>query len=170
MLAFRRMVKLKRAYEPASRGDGYRVLVERLWPRGIRKEALALDDWRKEVAPSGELRKWFGHDPERWSEFKLRYLKELKEPAAAEQLRALAELAAGRTLTLVFSSHDAEHNNAVVLKGEIERLARRRSGRRTNQDRGPRSRRPAGDLRRVGAVTPSPAELAAGARRRAGRP
>ena len=121
------MVKLKRAYEPASRGDGYRVLVERLWPRGIRKEALPLDEWRKEVAPSGDLRKWFSHDPERWSEFTLRYLKELKEPAAAEQLRALADRAADRTLTLVFSSHDSEHNNAVVLKAEIERLARRRA-------------------------------------------
>ena len=121
------MVKLKRAYEPASRGDGYRVLVERLWPRGIRKEALPLDEWRKEVAPSGDLRKWFSHDPERWSEFKLRYLKELKDPAAAEQLRALADRAADRTLTLVFSSHDAEHNNAVVLKSEIQRLARRRA-------------------------------------------
>jgi uncharacterized protein YeaO (DUF488 family) len=122
------MVKLKRAYEAAARGDGYRVLVERLWPRGIRKEALALDEWRKEVAPSGELRKWFNHDPERWSEFKLRYLKELKETAALEQLRALADRAAGGTLTLIFSSHDAEHNNAVVLKGQIERRARRRSG------------------------------------------
>jgi len=122
------MVKLKRAYEAASRGDGYRVLVERLWPRGIRKEALALDEWRKEVAPSGELRKWFNHDPERWSEFKLRYLKELKETAALERLRALADRAAGGTLTLVFSSHDTEHNNAVVLKDQIERLARRRSG------------------------------------------
>jgi uncharacterized protein YeaO (DUF488 family) len=91
------MVKLKRAYEPASRGDGYRVLVERLWPRGIRKDELALDEWRKEVAPSGELRKWFNHDPKRWREFKLRYLKELKETAAAEQLRALGELAAART-------------------------------------------------------------------------
>jgi uncharacterized protein YeaO (DUF488 family) len=123
------MVKLKRAYEPAARGDGYRVLVERLWPRGIRKEALALDEWRKEVAPSGALRKWFHHDPERWAEFKLRYLKELKETAASEQLRALAERAAGRTLTLIFSSHDAEHNNAVVLKGQIERLAGRRAPR-----------------------------------------
>ena len=120
------MVKLKRAYEAASRGDGYRVLVERLWPRGIRKEALVLDEWRKEVAPSGELRKWFNHDPERWGEFKLRYLKELKETAASEQLQALAARAASRTLTLVFSSHDTEHNNAVVLKGEIERLVRRR--------------------------------------------
>jgi len=128
MLAFSSMVKLKRAYEPASRADGYRVLVERLWPRGIRKEELALDEWRKEVAPSGELRKWFGHDPGRWREFKVRYLKELKETAASEQLRALSDRAAARTLTLVFSSHDAEHNNAVVLKGQIERLVRRRAG------------------------------------------
>ena len=119
------MVKLKRAYEAASRGDGHRVLVERLWPRGIRKEALALDEWRKEVAPSGELRKWFNHDPKRWSEFKLRYLKELKATAASEQLHALANRAAGGTLTLVFSSHDTEHNNAVVLRGLIERLAPR---------------------------------------------
>ena len=123
------MVKLKRAYEAASRGDGYRVLVERLWPRGIRKEALTLDEWSKEVAPSGELRKWFNHDPKRWGEFKLRYLKELKETAASEQLHALANRAAAGTLTLVFSSHDTEHNNAVVLKGQIERLARRRSPR-----------------------------------------
>jgi len=124
------MVKLKRAYEPASRGDGYRVLVERLWPRGIRKEALPLDEWRKEIAPSGELRQWFSHDPARWREFKLRYLKELKEAAAAEQLRALADRAADGTLTLVFSSHDTEHNNAVVLKEQIERRARRRAGER----------------------------------------
>jgi uncharacterized protein YeaO (DUF488 family) len=121
------MVKLKRAYEPASRGDGARVLVERLWPRGIRKEALALDEWCEEIAPSTELRKWFSHDPKRWSEFKLRYREELKEAAASERLRALADLSVSRTLTLVFSSHDTEHNNAVVLKAEIERLARRRS-------------------------------------------
>lgn len=128
------MVKLKRAYEPASRGDGYRVLVERLWPRGIRKEALPLDEWRKEIAPSGELRQWFSHDPARWREFKLRYLKELKEATAAEQLRALADRAADGTLTLVFSSHDTEHNNAVVLKEQIERRARRRAGERKIKD------------------------------------
>ena len=103
------------------------MLVERLWPRGVSKERAELDLWLKDVAPSPELRKWFNHDPERWSEFKLRYLKELKQPGAAEQLRALADRAADRTLTLIFSSHDGEHNNAVVLKGEIERLARRRA-------------------------------------------
>jgi uncharacterized protein YeaO (DUF488 family) len=118
------VVKLKRAYEPPSRGDGYRVLVERLWPRGIKKQDLVLDEWRKEVAPSGELRKWFGHDPARWREFKLRYRDELKVSEASAALRALAERATGRTLTLVFSSHDTEHNNAIVLKEHIERLAR----------------------------------------------
>lgn len=136
------MVKLKRVYEPKSRGDGYRVLVERLWPRGIRKQELALNEWRKEVAPSGELRKWFGHDPTRWSEFKLRYLQELKASGPSEQLRALADRAAERTLTLIFSSHDTEHNNAVVLKGQIERLARapKRARRRTGPVRSPVAR------------------------------
>ena len=119
------MFKLKRAYEPAARGDGYRVLVDRLWPRGIRKTDLALDAWLKEVAPSPELRKWFGHDPKRWPEFKRRYLEELKADPASRQLQELAERAAGSTVTLVFSSHDAEHNNAVVLKNELERLVRR---------------------------------------------
>ena len=119
------MVKLKRVYDPASRGDGYRVLVERLWPRGIRKQDLPLDVWEKEVAPSHELRKWFGHDPERWSQFKQRYRKELKQGPALERLRELAERTTDRTLTLVFSSHDTEHNNAVVLKEELERIAHR---------------------------------------------
>ena len=117
-------MKLKRAYEPPSRADGERVLVERLWPRGIRKEALELDEWAKEIAPSAALRKWFGHDPERWSEFKRRYRAELKRKAASERLHQLAERAAAGTLTLVFSTHDAEHNNAVVLRDEIRRLAR----------------------------------------------
>ena len=119
------MVKLKRAYDPISRNDGYRVLVERLWPRGIRKEDLPLGAWEKDVAPSTELRKWFGHDPDRWSEFKRRYRKELKEGLAAERLRELAERAIHHTVTLVFSSHDSEHNNAVVLKDELERIGHR---------------------------------------------
>lgn len=118
------MVKLKRAYEPPSRGDGYRVLVERLWPRGIRKEALVLDEWAKEIAPSTELRKWFSHDPERWAEFRRRYHDELKRKPQSALLRELAERAASGSLTLIFSSHDVEHNNAVVLRDEIERLVR----------------------------------------------
>jgi uncharacterized protein YeaO (DUF488 family) len=121
------MLKLKRVYDPASRVDGYRVLVERLWPRGIRKGDLPLDEWAKEVAPSQELRKWFSHDPERWAEFKQRYREELRQGAARERLRELAQRATERNMTLIFSSHDTEHNNAVVLKEELERLARRRS-------------------------------------------
>ena len=119
------MIKLKRAYEPSSRSDGYRVLVERLWPRGIRKEDLTLDRWEKDIAPSHELRKWFAHDPAKWSEFKQRYRHELKDRSLAERLHELAARAADGTVTLVFSSHDTEHNNAVVLKEELERLAQR---------------------------------------------
>jgi uncharacterized protein YeaO (DUF488 family) len=121
------MINLKRAYDPATRSDGYRVLVERLWPRGIRKEALPLDAWDKELAPSSELRKWFGHDPARWTEFKRRYRSELARGLAASHLQALAERSAKGRVTLVFSSRDAEHNNAVVLRDEVEhRRGRRR--------------------------------------------
>ena len=119
------MIKLKRAYEAASRNDGYRVLVERLWPRGIRKQDLPLARWEKDIAPSHELRKWFAHDPAKWSEFKQRYRHELRERSPAGRLRELAARAADGTLTLVFSSHDTEHNNAVVLKEELERKAHR---------------------------------------------
>ncbi len=117
------MVKLKRAYDPPARGDGWRVLVERLWPRGVRKQALALDAWEKDLAPSHALRKWFAHDPARWAEFQRRYRRELAEPPARDRLRALVELAATRTVTLVFAARDVEHNNAVALRAEIERRA-----------------------------------------------
>jgi uncharacterized protein YeaO (DUF488 family) len=113
------LVKLKRAREPASRADGYRVLVERLWPRGVRKQDLPLDAWSKEVAPSTELRKWFAHDPARWTEFERRYRRELRAGAAAAGLRELGERAAHGNVTLVFSTRDAEHNNAVVLRDLI---------------------------------------------------
>lgn len=117
------MVKLKRAYEHPSRSDGHRVLVERLWPRGVRKQDLDVDEWDKAVAPSTELRKWFAHDPKRWSEFKRRYRQELKQADAQAELRELARRAAGGNLTLVFSSRDTEHNNAVVLKELLERMS-----------------------------------------------
>jgi uncharacterized protein YeaO (DUF488 family) len=117
------MVKLKRVRDPAARSDGYRVLVERLWPRGVRKADLPMADWAKEVAPSTELRKWFAHDPERWAEFQKRYRRELGRGAAAKRLDELVERAAHGTVTLLFSTHDAEHNNAVVLKDAIERRA-----------------------------------------------
>jgi uncharacterized protein YeaO (DUF488 family) len=114
------MLKLKRASEPATRSDGFRVLVDRLWPRGIRKQALALDEWDRQLAPSDGLRKWFGHDPERWNEFRRRYRRELKRKPASESVRRLAERAERETVTLLFSSRDSEHNNAVALREAIE--------------------------------------------------
>ncbi len=112
------MILLKRVYDHASPRDGRRFLVERLWPRGIRKSALPLDGWPKDVAPSTELRKWFSHDPGKWNEFQRRYHAELQEKP--QLWRPLLEAARKGTITLVFSSHDAEHNNAVVLKEFLE--------------------------------------------------
>lgn len=107
-------LKLKRAYEPASRSDGMRVLIDRLWPRGVKKEEAKIDEWMKDIAPSTTLRKWFGHDPARWPEFQRRYEAEVKKHP--EQLERLRELAREGPLTLVFSAHDEEHNDAVVLR------------------------------------------------------
>lgn len=107
------MIKLKRIYDAPSADDGYRVLVDRLWPRGIKKENAHIDLWLKDVAPSNEIRKWFGHDPSKWEEFKQRYAKEIDADALA-QLRQLA--VENPTLTLLFAAKDEEHNNAVVLK------------------------------------------------------
>ncbi len=107
-------LKLKRAYEPPARGDGTRILIDRLWPRGLKKDGAALDHWFKEIAPSPELRKWFGHDPERWSEFRRRYARELGAPA--EQLETIRALARRGTVTLVYAAHDEEHNHALVLR------------------------------------------------------
>lgn len=107
-------IKLKRAYEPASAQDGTRVLIDRLWPRGVSKDAAALDLWLKELAPSTGLRKWFGHDPARWAEFQVRYAQEVHEhPQLLAQLRDLASK--GR-ITLVFSARDEVHNDAIVLR------------------------------------------------------
>jgi uncharacterized protein YeaO (DUF488 family) len=106
-------IAIKRVYEAPSPDDGQRVLVDRLWPRGVSKEDAKLTEWVKTVAPSDELRKWFGHDPEKWSEFQKRYRAELKD--RGEALRELRELAAKGKLTLLFGAHDEAHNNAVVL-------------------------------------------------------
>ena len=107
-------VRLKRAYEEPSSEDGTRVLVDRLWPRGVRKTSAAIDRWIKDVAPSTELRKWFGHDPIRWDEFRRRYQAELAHrPEELDELRALAKK--GR-LTLVYAARDEFHNEAVVLR------------------------------------------------------
>jgi uncharacterized protein YeaO (DUF488 family) len=111
-------IRTKRVYDSPARTDGYRVLVDRLWPRGIGKEEAALDEWRKDLAPSDELRKWFGHDLERWSEFEQRYNSELdaKKDAVAEMIARSRK----RTITLLYAAKDVEHNNAVVLKAFIE--------------------------------------------------
>lgn len=110
--------ELKRVYEPAARTDGQRFLVERLWPRGVKKEALLLTGWCKEVAPSNDLRKWFHHEPAKWEEFQRRYRAELE--AKPETWQPLLEAAKAGGVTLLFSSHDTAHNNAVVLKAWLE--------------------------------------------------
>ncbi len=112
-------VRIKRAYEPASSADGTRVLVDRLWPRGLKKSDAHIAQWLKEIAPSNELRKWFGHDPARWDEFRRRYESELS--GKRELLDELRDLARRGPLTLVYSAHDETHNQAVVLR---ERLLR----------------------------------------------
>ena len=106
-------VQLKRAYESPAASDGYRVLIDRLWPRGVRREETRLDEWARGLAPSGELRRWFGHDPERFGEFRRRYTEELA--AQEEKLRELRRRARQGTLTLVYGARDTEHNDAVVL-------------------------------------------------------
>jgi uncharacterized protein YeaO (DUF488 family) len=113
------MLQLKRAYDPPSVDDGYRVLVDRLWPRGLKREAAHIDLWLKDIAPSDELRHWFGHDPGRWTEFQARYSKELD---AQETLcrELLARSHQGR-VTLLYAAKDAQHNNAAVLKSYLEK-------------------------------------------------
>lgn len=107
-------LKLKRAYEPAAPEDGERYLVDRLWPRGVKKDALFLAGWLKEVAPSNALRRWFGHDPARWTEFRRRYREELKSHEAT--LKPLRDALKRGTVTLVYSARDEAHNQAVVLR------------------------------------------------------
>ena len=113
------MVHIKRAYEPARSADGQRILIDRLWPRGLRKDKAHFDEWLKAIAPSDQLRKWFGHDPRRWEEFRQRYRRELDTPAAQELLEGLARRAGHGTVTLIYSAHDEFHNDAVVLAEEL---------------------------------------------------
>lgn len=117
-------LNIKRAYDAPSADDGTRILVDRLWPRGLAKAKAKIAEWDKDLAPSTELRKWFGHDPDRWPQFRRRYQAELKPQRP--RLQELATRAAKTRLTLLFGAKDAEHNNAVVLREEIERLMRRR--------------------------------------------
>jgi uncharacterized protein YeaO (DUF488 family) len=119
------MIALKRAYDPVSRADGTRILVERLWPRGISKARLRVDDWLKDAGPSTELRKWFGHDPGKWDQFRRRYFRELRTRPEAWQ--PIVSASRRGKVTLVYSSHDAEHNNAVALQQYLRARARRTS-------------------------------------------
>ena len=111
-------IDLKRAYDPPAKSDGCRILVDRIWPRGIAKDDLQVDAWLKDLAPSTGLRKWFGHDPKKWDEFKRRYARELEQRSDA--LEQLVEKARAGHVTLVFGAKDTEHNNAVALKEHLD--------------------------------------------------
>ena len=115
-------IRLKRAYEPAAASDGYRILIDRIWPRGVARKDARLDEWARELAPSAELRRWFGHDPARFEEFRRRYVEELA--AQEEKLRELRRRAREGTLTLVYGARDTEHNDALVLAELLRRGSR----------------------------------------------
>jgi uncharacterized protein YeaO (DUF488 family) len=117
-------LRVKRIYEEPEEADGERILVDRIWPRGLSKEKVRLSEWRKDLAPSGELRKWFGHDPERWEEFVRRYRAELEEGGKLEELRELGRLAEEENVTLLFAAKDTEHNNARALAEFLNQLGR----------------------------------------------
>ena len=112
-------ISLKRAYDPPSRPDGCRILVERLWPRGLSKHVAKIDLWPKDAAPSTELRRWFNHDPDKWAEFKRRYFKELRD--RRESLEQILERVRSGRVTFVFASRETRFNNAVALKEHVER-------------------------------------------------
>lgn len=118
------MIKIKRVYEAQDKSDGYRVLVDRLWPRGMKKVDLIFDEWPKEICPSSELRKNFGHDPSKFSEFKKDYKKELKSEEAQKEIEYLSKLSSKRNVTLLYAAHDEKINHAVVLKEVIEHKSR----------------------------------------------
>ncbi len=113
------MIRTKRAYEPPSKEDGFRILVDRLWPRGMSKESAQIDLWLKDVAPSDSLRKWFSHDPEKWPGFKERYHKELEKKSIIRTIRSLEEEKGA--ITLLYSAKDTKHNNAVFLQEYLQR-------------------------------------------------
>jgi uncharacterized protein YeaO (DUF488 family) len=122
-------VAIKRVYEPASRGDGARVLVDRLWPRGLTKDRAAVDEWLRDLAPTNELRHWFHARPQQWESFRKKYLKELSQPEPDDALRRLYELAHKRKrLTLLFASKNEEHNNALVLKELLDGMRKPPTG------------------------------------------
>lgn len=113
-------IRVKRIYEPADPDDGFRVLVDRLWPRGISRNEASVDLWLKDLAPSDELRKWFGHTGSRWDEFKKRYEKELQDPKRQEHIERIRRQERAGNVTLLFAARDAEHNNAVALMEHLK--------------------------------------------------
>lgn len=127
-------IRLKRAYEPAASADGYRVLIDRLWPRGVSRNQASLDEWARELAPSAELRQWFGHEPSRFEEFRYRYGEELRQHRP--RLTELRRRARNGTLTLVYSARDSEHNDAVVLASVLRRGLPQQGKRRRRAARG----------------------------------
>ena len=121
------MIRIKRVYEKWDRSDGVRLLVDRLWPRGIAREAARIEAWRKDLAPTDALRKWFGHDPRKWEEFQVRYRNELDAAGKMEELKELAGRAKTGTVTLLYAAHDETRNNAVALKKFIEKFMKGQS-------------------------------------------
>jgi len=116
-------VRIRRVYEPPTPEDGHRVLIDRVWPRGVSKQEAQLDEWTRDLAVSTELRRWFGHDPAKWDEFRRRYRAELLTPEHRAALDALAERARHGTVTIVYGARDEQHNNAVVLADVLRELA-----------------------------------------------
>ncbi len=114
-------IMVKRVYEPPLRSDGKRILVDRVWPRGLSKESAHLDDWMREIAPSDSLRKWFNHRADRWTEFQKRYQEELKDPSRAEMVDRIRKLGRRHVVTLVYGARDAEHNQAVALLNYLKK-------------------------------------------------
>ena len=112
-------LRVKRVYEEPEASDGERILVDRIWPRGISKDKVRLSDWRKDLAPSNDLRQWFGHEPDRWEEFKERYLAELEEAGKTDDLRDIAQRARKENVTLLFGARDTKHNNARALEAFV---------------------------------------------------
>ena len=117
------MIRIKRVYSEPGKQDGLRILVDRVWPRGFSKERARVDEWRKELAPSTALRKWFGHEPAKWTGFRERYRKELAESDGIDTLKELAQRSRHEAITLVYGAADEEHNQAVALKEFIDQLA-----------------------------------------------
>lgn len=146
----RNMLKLKRAYEPATSSDGHRILVDRLWPRGMSKRRAAIDEWIKDVAPSTQLRRWFEHDPKKWPEFQRRYKRELHEHG--DLLRKIAALASRGRVTLVFGARDELHNDAVVLAAVLRARMNRATETRARRGRRPPAAAPSASHRGERAV------------------